>query len=264
MNAGSWMLVLGLMLPLVAAARDWAGVERPSAGEARAIGAHGAGCLAGAKPLPPEGVGYQAVDLERRRHFGHPVLVQYVQDLGERLAAAGIGPMLVGDMAQPRGGPMAYGHVSHQTGLDVDIWFRLDLPTLPREARENLEQPILVDERSAQLLPGRWSDAHAELIRLATQDTRVARVFVDAAVKRDLCARQWDDRSWLRRVRPWPAHDEHLHVRLYCPKGSPGCIDQPEPPPGEGCLAIEPTPRRIVQARPIQTLPAACDALLRR
>ena len=224
-------VVLGAALPMAALAQDWSEVQYPTPGEAQAIGAHGAGCIAGAQALPPEGLGYQAVDLKRNRHYGHPLLVDYVQDLGERLAQAGIGPMLVGDMAQPRGGPMSYGHVSHQTGLDVDIWFRLDLPLLPRETRENLEQPILVDERSGRFWPSVWTDAHAELIRLATDDARVARVFVDAAVKRDLCEREWDDRSWLRRVRPWPAHDEHLHVRLYCPPGSPTCVDQPEPPP---------------------------------
>jgi penicillin-insensitive murein DD-endopeptidase len=30
--------------------------------------------------------------------------------------------LLIGDMAQPRGGPMITGHESHQIGLDADIW----------------------------------------------------------------------------------------------------------------------------------------------
>ena len=30
--------------------------------------------------------------------------------------------LLVGDMAQARGGPMLTGHASHQVGLDADIW----------------------------------------------------------------------------------------------------------------------------------------------
>jgi murein endopeptidase len=29
--------------------------------------------------------------------------------------------LLIGDMSQPRDGPMLYGHSSHQIGLDVDI-----------------------------------------------------------------------------------------------------------------------------------------------
>ena len=31
--------------------------------------------------------------------------------------------LLVGDLAQPRGGPMLTGHASHQMGLDADVWF---------------------------------------------------------------------------------------------------------------------------------------------
>lgn len=239
---------------------DWAMVPGPLPGSAQSIGRHGAACLVGAEQLPPEGVGYQAVDLSRRRHFGHPQLVDYVQDLGRRVAEAGLGPMLVGDMAQPRGGPMPWGHVSHQSGLDVDIWFRLDLPPLAREAREGLTQPILVGASGE--LDARWTENSARLVHLAAQDPRVARIFVDAAIKRDLCARTWEERSWLRRVRPWPAHDEHLHVRLRCPADSPACIDQPEPPPGEGCDHLVPTPRTLVERRPNRQLPAACRAVL--
>ena len=149
------------------------------------------------------------------------------------------------------------------TGLDVDIWFRLDLPPLERSEREGIEQPILVDEATGELDKSRWTDQHAELIRLAAQDPRVTRIFVDAAVKRDLCEREWEDRSWLQRIRPWPFHDEHLHVRLRCPEGSTGCVDQPPPPAGEGCKAILPTPRPEAMASPSRTLPAACAAVFR-
>ncbi|MDX5446117.1 MAG: penicillin-insensitive murein endopeptidase [Zoogloeaceae bacterium] len=248
-----------LASPVARAFDDWSTVSSPIPGSPRIIGAHGAACLLGAEQLPPEGTGYQAVDLERRRHFGHPILIEYVQDLGRRVEAAGFGPMLVGDMAQPRGGPMSYGHVSHQSGLDVDIWFRLDLPRLPPDQREDIDQPILVDANGR--LDERWTNEHAQLIYLATDDPRVARVFVDAAIKRDACERDWPDRSWLRKLRPWPAHDEHLHVRLRCPPDARECIDQPEPPPGDGCRDIAPTPRRASEALPIRALPPACHAV---
>ncbi|WP_445157439.1 penicillin-insensitive murein endopeptidase [Halomonas sp. E14] len=239
----------------------WAEVSEPLAGPPRVIGPFDGGCIAGAEALPLEGIGYQAVDIERNRHYGHPSLIAYIERLGLRVNEAGFGPMLVGDMAQPRGGPMPYGHVSHQTGLDVDIWFRLDLPFLERSEREELEQPILVDPRT-QRLDERWTAEHAELIRLAADDPRVARIFVDGAVKRDLCEREWDDRSWLRLVRPWHSHDEHLHVRLRCPPDQPECIDQPAPPPGDGCNAIAATPRPEVYPSPGRSLPPACRAIL--
>lgn len=242
---------------------DWSEVEEPVLGPPRVIGPFDGGCIAGAERLPEEGIGYQAVDLERNRHYGHPSLIDYVERLGERVNQAGFGPILVGDMAQPRGGPMPYGHVSHQTGLDVDIWFRLDLPFLERSEREDLEQPILVDPRTNRL-DERWTDQHAELIRLAADDPRVARIFVDSAVKRDLCERQWDDRSWLRLIRPWHSHDEHLHVRLRCPPDQSECIDQPPPPPGDGCQALAPTPRPEVYPSPSRSLPPACRAILQQ
>lgn len=243
------------------AADDWADITEPLPGEPRIIGHHGGACLVGAEQLPPEGDGYQAVDLARNRHYGHPILIDYIQRLGQRVDESGFGPMLVGDMAQPRGGPMPYGHVSHQSGLDVDIWFRLDLPPLERSEREEIEQPILVDS-ATQRLDSRWGDNNATLIRLAADDARVARIFVDSAVKRDLCEREWDDRSWLRRVRPWHSHDEHLHVRLRCPPGATECVDQPEPPPGEGCQTFTPTPRPDVYPAPGRSLPPACNAVL--
>ncbi|MCE8014909.1 penicillin-insensitive murein endopeptidase [Halomonas sp. MCCC 1A17488] len=242
---------------------DWADVNEPLSGPPRVIGPYDGGCIAGAERLPEEGEGYQAVDLKRNRHYGHPSLVDYIERLGERISKAGFGPILVGDMAQPRGGPMPYGHVSHQTGLDVDIWFRLDLPFLERSERDELEQPILVDPRS-QRLDERWTDQHAELIRHAADDPRVMRIFVDSAVKRDLCEREWDDRSWLRVIRPWHSHDEHLHVRLRCPPGQTECADQPPPPPGDGCQALAPTPRPEAYPLPSRTLPPACRAVLNR
>jgi penicillin-insensitive murein endopeptidase len=234
------------------------------------IGRYGAACIAGAVPLPLDGIGYQAVDPSRRRYYGHPVLVSYIGDLGRSVASHKLGIMLVGDMAQPRGGPMASGHVSHQGGLDVDVWFRLDLPALPPAKRAGIAQPKVVDPATGRIDPARWTERHAELIRLAAIDPRVSRVFVGAAIKRDLCERTWADRSWLRVVRPWPAHDDHLHVRLRCPPGSPECIDQPALPPGEACGAADLEPsfarERASRGRPYplpnRILPPACDALL--
>lgn len=251
----------GLWSPSADAAESWDEVTEPLPGEPRIIGHYGGACLVGAEKLPDEGPGYQTVDLKRNRHYGHPSLVDYIQDLGRRVDEAGFGPILIGDMAQPRGGPMPYGHVSHQSGLDVDIWFRLGLPPLARSAREGLEQPILVNPET-QGLDTRWTDRHAQLIRLAAEDPRVTRIFVDGAVKRDLCQREWNDRTWLRRIRPWHSHDDHLHVRLRCPPGATECVNQPEPPPGEGCQGIQPTPRPEIYPSPSRKLPQACRAVL--
>jgi penicillin-insensitive murein endopeptidase len=228
----------------------------------------------GAVALPLEGEGYQAMDVSRGRYYGHPSLVGFVTDLGRVVSARGLGTMLVSDMAQPRGGPMTFGHVSHQGGLDVDIWFRLDVPPLPAAEREGLPEPPVVDPATGRTKPALWTDGAAELVHLAALDPRVSRVFVGAGVKRDLCERAYADRSadrsWLRVVRPWPRHDDHLHVRLRCPPGSTACADQPELPAGDGCgqaelaaaFARERAARGRPEPEPRRVVSPACEAIL--
>jgi penicillin-insensitive murein endopeptidase len=88
------------------------------------IGFYAKGCLAGAQALPINGPTWQVMRLSRNRNWGHPSLVQFIERLSARGAKAGWPGLLVGDMSQPRGGPMLTGHASHQVGLDADIWFR--------------------------------------------------------------------------------------------------------------------------------------------
>jgi penicillin-insensitive murein endopeptidase len=249
---------------------DWSSAAGPTAGPPHIIGGHGSACIAGAVELPAEGAGFQAVDISRRRHYGHPALVAFVEALGRKVAAARIGTMLVGDMAQPRGGPMSFGHVSHQSGLDVDILFRLEAAPVPAGARDGLAHPNVVDARTGRIDPRLWTDRQVELVRLAAMDARVSRVFVGAALKRDLCARAWPDRGFLRDVRPWPDHDDHLHVRLRCPADSPDCSELAAPVSDEGCtpgelaaaFAHERAWRRRPPPAPKRALPVACEIVL--
>lgn len=164
---------------------------------------------------------------------------------------------------------MPFGHVSHQGGLDVDIWYRLDVAMRPVAERDGIPQPSVVDARSGRPDPRRWTARHAEIIRIAATDPRVSRVFVGAAIKRDLCERSSaGDRGWLRVVRTWPGHDDHLHVRLRCPADSPACIDQSPLPQGDGCnpaeLAAAIARERVAPPRPLPShnVSAACEAVL--
>lgn len=271
--ATAFLAALALLLPaLPAAASDsyWSAVDRPLEGVPRVIGAYANGCVAGARSLAPEGKGYQVIRLSRDRHYGHPALIRFLKDLGQRVSAAGLGRALVADMAQPRGGPMPSGHTSHQTGLDADIWLRLDLPLLSLEAREDVTAVLMVDRDRWTVDQSVWGDPQADMIRLAASDPRVARIFVHPAIKQDLCTRRWDDRSWLRTVRPWYGHDSHFHIRLHCPVGDTACEAQAPPPPGDGCgqeLAswmpdpnAPPAPAR--PPPPPKILPVACQALI--
>lgn len=272
-------LAAALVLAFIAApaaAKDWGDVRRPTSGAPRLIGGPSNGCIAGAQMLPVDGPGYRAVRLSRNRNWGHPQTVAYVRKLGAAVDALGLPPLFVGDLSQPRGGPMSFGHASHQNGTDADIWFNLDPKTdLPPAAREEIAITDLVrsDERGVD--PAKWRSEHALLLRTAAGFAEVDRIFVHFAIKKELCGSADGDRAWLRKIRPWRGHTEHFHVRLACPADSPDCTPQAAIPPGDGCDAsldwwfldaeerrkLEPRPKPPSAPRP--KLPAACAAILK-
>ena len=219
-----------------AAQGAWAGVVGPAIGPPAIYGGYSEGCFRGGLALPLDGPGYQVVRPSWRRYYGHPDLVAFIQRFGRHVEEAGLGLAPIADMSQPRGGPIS-GHVSHEIGLDVDIWLRLDLPRLDPGARDRLSAVSMVSPATGAVDPALWSDNHAELIRLAAMDERVARIFVNPAIKRALCAMTWADDGWLRYVVPWEGHDAHMHVRLHCPTDDPRCENQTAPAAGTGCGA---------------------------
>ena len=256
-----------LLLACTTRAQTWGDVDGPASGQPESIGGYTAGCVIGAEQLPPDGAGYQAIRLERNRHYGHPELVSFIESLAERTEAAGVGLIPIGDMSQPQGGPMIEAHASHQVGLDVDVFFRIDLPRLALEERENLDLPSLVNQEQGELDP-RFGEGHIEMLRIAASDPSVQRIFVSPYIKQAMCEREWEDRSFLRTLRPWFGHEDHMHVRLGCPTDSTECSPQAAPPAGDGCgtelaswFERGPLPSRPPGERREPTLPQRCDAL---
>ncbi|WP_371038065.1 penicillin-insensitive murein endopeptidase [Rhodosalinus sp. FB01] len=255
------------------------GAERGASPQSpQVIGGYAKGCLAGGVELPETGPTWQAMRLSRNRNWAHPVTVDFVQALSRAAARQpGWQGLYVGDMSQPRGGPMLTGHRSHQSGLDVDIWMRpADRLTLSRAERERLSS-ISLRRANGAYTNGSWSRAHHEIIKAAASDPRVARIFVFPGAKARMCADETGDRAWLRKVRPWWGHHYHFHVRLECPRGEATCVAQDPPPPGDGCAEADewvrnilnppppypdappPTPRRELT---MGDLPAQCAAVL--
>jgi penicillin-insensitive murein DD-endopeptidase len=208
----------------------------PFPGPPRSIGGDFDGCLAGAVSLPITGPTWQVMRLSRNRNWGNPQLVSFIERFAESAKKVGWSGLLIGDMAQPRGGPMLSDHTSHQVGLDVDIWFT-PMPD-HEQSREEREFGPAIDVVAPNLHdvdPQVWTHTHAELIRAAAQDPAVIRILVNAAIKKALCREAGADRAWLFKVRPWYGHAEHFHVQITCPAGSAECKPQRPPFPSDGC-----------------------------
>ncbi|MCZ7676629.1 MAG: penicillin-insensitive murein endopeptidase [Roseovarius sp.] len=215
------------------------------------FGSYAKGCFAGGAQLPETGPTWQAMRLSRNRNWGHPETIDFIEKLSAFAATQpGWKGLYVGDISQPRGGPMLTGHSSHQMGLDVDIWMlppkRLDLD---RAERENLSS-ISLRRANGAYTNDNWTPQHHAIIRAAAQDPRTARIFIFPGAKARMCKEETGDRAWLRKVRPWWGHHYHFHVRLNCPKGARSCTNRAAPPAGDGCAEAEEWVQNILKPPP--------------
>ena len=272
------LLSLGLMneCKAVSLADQWAKVIKPTANSqnSQSIGSYTAGCLSGAVSLPMNGSGFQMMRLSRKRSFGHPDLKLLIEQLGQIASYKHLGVLLIDDMGQRRGGPTLSGHRSHQTGLDVDIWFLLSKHAndhiLTARDRETWSAPSVLLGATDTLDYKQWSITNEKVLEVAASMPQVERIFVNPSIKRELCHR-YASEDWLRKIRPWWKHDDHFHVRLKCPQNSIACLAQEPLPIGNGCdagldwwfseEAKHPAPSKTPYAELV--LPKLCDSVLK-
>ncbi len=256
----------------------FASKKLPTLGKAMAIGYYPRGCLQGGIELPVTGPNWQVMRVDRNRNWGHPELIAFLKKFAPLAAkATGWHGVLIGDMAQPRGGPLPFGHLSHQIGLDVDIWF-MPMPghVLTTDERNKISASNLV-AADGKHVNENWTPADAAFIRTAAEQPDVERVLVNAAIKKRLCEMEGkDNHSWMDKVRPWYGHNDHIHVRLKCPADSPNCRKQPPVPGSDGCgkeLAYwfsdrvlhpkpSPKPEKPKPGLAMADLPPACKTVL--
>ncbi len=249
----------------------------PTDGESRVFGFYAKGCMAGGKALPIDGGAWQVMRLSRNRNWGQQQLIAFLERTATRLRDEGIWPgFLVGDMAQPRGGPMITGHASHQVGLDADIWMTpMPNRTLSRVEREEMSSTDVVRADGLAVDPSKWTPAHMAMLRFVASQPEVERIFVNAAIKKQICRDAKGDRSWLSKMRPMYEHNYHFHIRLACPAGQASCVHQDPTPAGDSCDAsldwwfkdsvLHPKPNPDYKPKPPITmagLPADCRAVL--
>ena len=205
--------------PRLPAKQVFGRVLTPTEAQARSIGFYSRGCLAGAKALPVDGASWQVVRLSRNRMWGNPAMIAFLERFSRKAKAEGVwNGILVGDISQPRGGPMLTGHASHQVGLDADIWLT-PMPdhTLSREERETMSAVDMVTEDGLSVT-ARWTPAQAAIIKAAAEEPEVERIFVNAAIKKALCETA-RGQPWMNKVRAYWGHNYHFHIRIKCPAG---------------------------------------------
>lgn len=258
------------------------GMKLPVRAAPAPYGSYAKGCISGAVAIPVDGPNWQAMRLSRNRRWGHPQMISLIERFSKDAPSVGWPGILIGDVSQPRGGPMLSGHASHQIGLDADIWLTpMPNQRLSAKQREDLPFTSMLRENKFLTVDDRvWTPAHARLIMLAASYPQVERIFVNPAIKKKLCDTWTGDRSALGKVRPIYGHDAHFHIRIKCPQGAKGCQPQAAVPAGDGCdkslawwFTDEPwaKPKKDPNApppkppRPMQLtdLPKACTAVLK-
>src|SRR5262245_43464170 len=218
-------------------AKNLFGAEKlPAVSAPRSYGFYSKGCFAGGVAIPTDGPTWQAMRLSRNRRWGHPAMIRLIEKLSRDAAADGWPGLLIGDISQPRGGPMLTGHASHQIGLDADIWLT-PMPDrrLSPEERETMSAVSMIKAHGLTVDDSVWTPAHARLLKRAASYPEVERILVHPGIKKKLCETVTGDRSWLRKIRPFWGHNYHFHMRIGCQPGSIGCKEQSAVPAGDGC-----------------------------
>jgi penicillin-insensitive murein endopeptidase len=201
----------------------------PIESKPEAVGDYSLGCLLGAQTFSGEESGLLISQMKRGRYWGHPNLIKILTSAGIEFKKINK-TIIVGDLSQSRGGPTLSGHNSHQTGLDVDIWFKMfkssNLPSLRVIETEEMEP---ISELGIDQL---------KLINFFAADENVDRIFINPTFKKNLClltGTQKLSAENQHKLRAWWGHDDHIHVRLKCPSDSPRCLSQKPIPSGDGC-----------------------------
>ena len=252
-------MIRALVLSLLVIGFSQASRAQESAAE-QSIGFYTKGSLIEPSRLDDEGVGFLKIFRSRDRGYGSRDLISFLMELSARVLE--LHPegerIQIGDLSGPRGGYIS-GHSSHQNGLDVDASFlRVD------RREQSLENESGFDEvfvQGGRLTPNFDIERNWSFFAVAAATGRVQRMFVDPAIKRTYCKSMRDigpESDWpqatietLRRLRPYPNHDDHIHIRLYCPAGTTQCKAQEEVAPGSGCSELMTSKRKGKKRRSV-------------
>ncbi|MCE3010289.1 MAG: penicillin-insensitive murein endopeptidase [Proteobacteria bacterium] len=163
---------------------------------------------------------------EKKHFFGTWDLKILIQELGEFIGHRIPGYKLTLGAISAKSGGELRGHSSHQNGLDADIAYIVDNRSL--DFRPVVEKGRVNAAFRAQ---DQW-----DLIKRAFSTGAVEMMFVDPAIKSALCKTAKATRDLvdskdrgvgyqiLRRLKPYPMHHHHFHVRIRCSEDQPRCL----------------------------------------
>ena len=212
-------MLMSLLWGFAASAQEWGQVTTPAPGPPQSIGFYTAGCLQGAPGPAARRAGLRSDPRQPQPYWGQPVTIDFVKRFSEQVRAAGQAPLYIGDIGQPRGGPAPSGHASHQTGLDVDIWFERQPGARRAPAdRENPRPRSLVHPAGGGIVdtaspPATWRCC-------AGRDLAQCRSHFPTSRSSAACQPVTGNRAWLNKIVVWVGHDERFHVRMHCPRGT--------------------------------------------
>ena len=224
------------------------------------------GMLLGAVPLPLTGDGFvvHATWAARDTQWGIDELIAVVAWTAREVARAHPGTELaIGDLSIAGGGRSAH-HRSHQTGRDVDLVLFGIKDGRPVPATAMLpygDDGHLVADPAVELDVARqWTVVRG---LLSAPGPGIANIFLYAPLRERLLdhARAIGEPEGLidlaAATMSQPSdsapHNDHMHVRIYCPPGEPTCRDYAlrppakKPPVAHAFVAVA----RVVGARPI-------------
>jgi penicillin-insensitive murein endopeptidase len=215
-----------------------------------AVGFYSDGSLLNGVSLPPESPAHLKIFRPRNRGWGTETLIRTllgaISEFHREFSAGD--RVQIGDLAAEYGGPISSTHISHQNGLDVDIAY-LRMNHVERDPNDRGNHGFgEVFVKNKRLTKNFDLKRNWFLLKAFVGQGNVVRIFVDPEIKRAFCgqSKKLDPfgtnsrrTSVLRRLRPYPNHDDHFHVRIRCPANSPKCVAQEEPPTGSGCDQID-------------------------
>lgn len=148
----------------------------------------------------------------------------------------------VGDLSHEHGGP-SVGHASHQNGLDADIVYLTKNKKLQKQDAPFWQEDFV---KGKGVTDNFDTVKNLELFKYLVWNHPVRRIFVDAAIKTNLCLYARDNnylgkkeyKQTLKRLRVLKLHTNHFHIRITCPENDIACEEQGEVPNETGCEAL--------------------------